>query len=108
MTFPNSYPVTGASGGAIRRPCFRIPTKFVVRLPCQRSYAPFLVSLPLFSEVDGSRTNRSPSPALPLHPPLSHRAASPFLSIRKASNTDIWSLTDQRPIPAFVSFAYFT
>ena len=108
ITFPNSYPVAGASGGAIRRPCFRIPTKFVVRLPCQRSYAPFLVNFRLLREVDGSRTNRSPSLVLPLHPPLSHRAASPSLSIRKASNTDIWLLTTQESIPALVSLAYFT
>ena len=32
------YPVTGASGGAIRSPCERIPTQFVRREPCHSSW----------------------------------------------------------------------
>ena len=31
------YPVTGASGGAIRNPWFSIPTQFVSLEPCHRS-----------------------------------------------------------------------
>jgi hypothetical protein len=32
------YPVTGASGGAILNPCFKIPTQFVSRDPCHNSF----------------------------------------------------------------------
>ena len=31
------YPVTGASGGAIRSPCERMPHQFVRREPCHSS-----------------------------------------------------------------------
>ena len=34
---PNMYPVTGASGGAMRRPWERMPTQFVRREPCHSS-----------------------------------------------------------------------
>jgi hypothetical protein len=32
------YPVTGASGGAILNPCFKIPTQFVSRDPCHSNF----------------------------------------------------------------------
>jgi hypothetical protein len=37
MPFPNRYPETGASGGAILKPCDRIPTKLATPEPCHKS-----------------------------------------------------------------------
>lgn len=57
FTFPNAYPLTGASGGAIRRPCDRMPPKFVVLLPCHKRRRSFFLSL-AYSDLE----NRSASP----------------------------------------------